>query len=82
MARTKLTKVSPPPSPSTLLKAQIMVMKAAQEKAKAKKVAKAAKSHIEKENKGKNVKSDKGKVAAAPDAGKVKCYHDASWTVP
>ena len=82
MARTKLTKVSPPPYPSTLLKAQIMVMKAAQEKAKAKKVAKAAKSHVEKENKGKNMKSDKGKVAAAPDAGKVKCYHDASQTVP
>ena len=72
MARTKLTKVSPPPSPSTLLKAQIMVTKAAQEKAKAKKAAKAAKSHVEKENKGKNVKSDKGKVAAAPAAGKAK----------
>ena len=52
MARTKLTKVSPPPSPSTLLKAQIMVMKPVQEKAKAKKAAKAAKSHVEKENKG------------------------------
>ena len=64
MAITKPTKASPPPSPSTLLKAQIIVTKAAQEKAKA------AKSHIEKENKGKNGKSDKGKVAAAPAAGK------------
>jgi hypothetical protein len=55
------TKPAPPPSPSTLLKAQIIVTKAAQEKAKAKK---AAKSLAEKEN--------KGKVAAAPAAGKTK----------
>ena len=72
MTRTKLTKASPPPSSSTLLKAQIMVTKAAQEKAKANKVANAAKYHVKKENKGKNVKSDKGKVAAASAAGKAK----------
>ena len=60
MARIKSTK-APPPSPSTLLKAQIMVTKAAQEKAKAKK---AAKSHAEKEN--------KGKAAATPAEGKAK----------
>jgi hypothetical protein len=51
------TSASPPPSPSTLLKAQIVITKAAQGKAKAKKVAK---SHVEKENKRKNGKSDKG----------------------
>ena len=35
MFRTKSIKASPPPSPSTLIKAQIMVAKAAQGKAKA-----------------------------------------------
>ena len=55
---------SPPPSPSTLLKAQIIITKAAQEKAKAKK-ARAAKSFVEKENKGKNRKSTR-KVAVSP----------------
>jgi hypothetical protein len=69
MTRIKPTaKTSPPPSPSTLLKAQIIITKAAQEKAKEK--AKARKA--EKENKGKKGKSDKGKVATAFAAGKVK----------
>jgi hypothetical protein len=45
MSGTKSTKASPPPSPSILIKAQIMVAKAAQGKAKEKK---AAKSNTEK----------------------------------
>ena len=77
MPRTKPAKASPPPSPSTLLKAQIIVTKAAQEKAKAKK---AAKSLAEKENKGKSGKSDKGKVAAAPAAGKTERY-SSDWCI-
>ena len=66
------SKPSPPPSPSTLLKAQIIITKAAQEleKAKAKK-ARAAKSFVEKENKGKNGKGTR-KVAVDPVEGKVK----------
>jgi len=50
MAQTKSTNISPPPSPSALLKAQILVTEAAQKKAKAKKTTKSNKS--EKENKG------------------------------
>ncbi len=70
MSRTKsITKASPPPSSSTLIKAQIMVTKAAQWKAKAKK---AAKSDAEKENNSNQRKSVKGKVATAPAEGKVK----------
>ena len=63
MAQTKSTNVSPPPSPSALLKAQILVTKAAQKKAKAKKTTK---SKAEKENNGKSVK------AAAPAEGKAR----------
>jgi len=69
MSRTESIKASPPPSLSTLIKAQIMVTKAAQGKAKAKK---AVKSDAEKENKGKQRKSVKGKAATAPTEGKVK----------
>ena len=70
------SKPSPPPSPSTLLKAQIIITKAAQEKAKAKK-ARAAKSFIEKENKGKNGKGTQ-KVAVDPVEGKVKTRRSIS----
>ena len=63
------TKASPPPSPSTLLKAQIMVVRAAQKKAKAKK---ATKSDAEKENKGKKAMPANGKVAPAPAGGQGK----------
>ena len=72
------SKPSPPPSPSTLLKAQIIITKAAQEleKAKAKK-ARAAKSFVEKENKGKNGKGTR-KVAVAPVEGKVKTRRSIS----
>ncbi|KAM6497403.1 hypothetical protein JOM56_007876 [Amanita muscaria] len=76
MSRTKSTKASPPPSPSALLKAQVMVTKAAQKKAKAKK---AAKSDAEKENKGRKAKSAKGKAAAAPAEGKAKRTISISW---
>jgi len=58
---------SPPPSPSTLLNTtQIIISKAAQEKAsKAKKAtSKSSKSHNDKDN--------KGKVAAASATGKAK----------
>lgn len=68
MSRTKSTKASPPPSPFTLIKGQIIVIKAAQRKAKAKK---AAKSDAEKEN-SKQRKSAKGKAATAPAEGKAK----------
>ena len=67
MAQTKSTNVSLPPSPSTLLMAQILVTKAAQKKAKAKKTTK---SKAEKENRGKSVKTGKGDSAAAPAEGK------------
>jgi hypothetical protein len=68
MARTKATKASPLLSSSALLKAQIMVMTAAQEKAKAKK---AAKSDAKKENKGKKEKT-RGKSAVVPAEGKAR----------
>jgi hypothetical protein len=58
---------SPPPSPSTLLNTQIIISKAAQEKAsKAKKATKSSKSHWHVD------KVNKGKVAAASAMRKAK----------